>query len=192
MNWIKGPISMGISYACYEIIERCFGVSKLENCRVCKKHSLRAARAERTHRVRVLSVVVLDEHHEDVLAEGEHCYASPHARSPTQRHEPDERQALDQRRKQEAQSALAQRRRPVLTQRVDLLVAVPQLRLTRSPRAHHLVDLRRLADHASVEAALQLLVQLHTVQAVALVDHLKPTPHTPSPRLPLQHAVLVL
>lgn len=35
MNWIKGPISMGISYACYEVIERCFGVSKLENWCVC-------------------------------------------------------------------------------------------------------------------------------------------------------------
>ena len=31
MNWIKGPISMGISYACYEIIERWFGVTKLQN-----------------------------------------------------------------------------------------------------------------------------------------------------------------
>lgn len=31
MNWIKGPISMGISYACYEIIERLFGVTKLQN-----------------------------------------------------------------------------------------------------------------------------------------------------------------
>lgn len=29
MNWIKGPISMGISFACFEIIERTFGVKKL-------------------------------------------------------------------------------------------------------------------------------------------------------------------
>lgn len=31
MNWIKGPISMGISYACYGIIEHWFGVTKLQN-----------------------------------------------------------------------------------------------------------------------------------------------------------------
>lgn len=31
MNWIKGPLSMGISYACYEMIERYFGVTKLQN-----------------------------------------------------------------------------------------------------------------------------------------------------------------
>lgn len=29
MNWIKGPISMGNHFACYEVIERCFGVTKL-------------------------------------------------------------------------------------------------------------------------------------------------------------------
>ena len=31
MNWIKGPISMGISFACYEVIERLFGVTKLQS-----------------------------------------------------------------------------------------------------------------------------------------------------------------
>lgn len=31
MNWIKGPISMGISYACYGAIEHWFGVKKLQN-----------------------------------------------------------------------------------------------------------------------------------------------------------------
>ena len=35
MNWIKGPISMGISFACYEVIERLFGVTKLQNSSVC-------------------------------------------------------------------------------------------------------------------------------------------------------------
>lgn len=31
MNWIKGPLSMGISYACFDIIERLFGIHKLQN-----------------------------------------------------------------------------------------------------------------------------------------------------------------
>lgn len=38
MNWIKGPISMGISFACYEVIERLFGVTKLQNSSVCLEY----------------------------------------------------------------------------------------------------------------------------------------------------------